>query len=158
MTYVRRTLSRNERELYQANYHWLYWFAGVLLTLAPALTLAVVAFGNWAMLATLALTAIAVPFGLAILIGAYATEIVVTTDRFVKKSGLISFAAEDMSLDKVEEIELHESILGALFDYGTVEVRGTGTSSIRVDMVQSPERLRHEIDAAREALRLPQAA
>lgn len=158
MSYVRRTLSKSERELYQTNYHWLYWLAGALLTLAPALTLAVVAFGNWAALAMLGLTAIAVPFGLVILIRAYATEIVVTTDRFVKKSGLISFAAEDMSLDKVEEIELHESILGALLNYGTIEVRGTGTSSIKVDMVHSPERLRHEIDAARAALRLAQAA
>jgi hypothetical protein len=158
MSYVNKTLGRGERVLYQATYHWLYWLAGVLLTLAPGLSLAAIPFGTWVAFVTLGLTAIAVPFGVVILVRAYATEMVVTTDRFIKKSGLISFEAEDMSLDKVEEIELHESVLGALLNYGTIEVRGTGTGSIKLGMVQSPEHLRREIDDAREALRLHQAA
>ena len=63
--------------------------------------------------------------------------------------------SEDISLDKVEEIELDESILGARLDYGTLEVHGSGMGSIKVEMVQAPERLRHEIESAREALRGP---
>lgn len=154
MSYVSQTSGARERVLYRTTYHWLYWLGGVLLTLAPTVALAALYFGAPLAIATAVAAAAFVPIGLYILVKALATEIAVTSDRFVKKSGLISFQSEDMSLDKVEEIELNESILGALLDYGTVKVCGTGLSSITVGMVQSPERLRHEIDAARAAIRV----
>lgn len=155
MSYVSQTSGARERVLYRTTYHWLYWLLGILLTLAPTVALATLYYyGAPVAIATGVATAIFVPIGLFILVKALSTEIAVTTDRFVKKSGLVSFRSEDMSLDKVEEIELNESVLGALLDFGTVKVCGTGLSSITVGMVQSPERLRHEIDAAREAIRI----
>jgi hypothetical protein len=158
MSYASMTSGAGERLLFRTTYHWLYWLGGLLLTAAPLLSLPTADIGLWAVVATLTVTAAAAAFGLYILVKAFATEISVTSDRFIKKSGLVSFQSEDMSLDKVEEIELHESILGALLDYGTLEVRGSGAGSIKVEMVQSPERLRSAIDAARFALRVPEAA
>jgi hypothetical protein len=154
MSYVSQTSGTRERVLYRTTYHWLYWLGGILLTLAPTVALATLYYGACVAIATAVATAVFVPIGLYVLVKALSTEIAVTTDRFVKKSGLVSFRSEDMSLDKVEEIELNESVLGALLDYGTVKVCGTGLSSITVGMVQSPERLRHEIDAARDAIRV----
>jgi hypothetical protein len=154
MSYVSQTSGVHERVLYRTAYHWLYWLAGILLTLAPVTALAALFYGAPVAVAMAVVSSVLVPIGLFILIKAFATEIAVTTDRFVKKSGLISFQSEDMSLDKVEEIELNESVFGALLDYGTVRVRGTGLGTITVEMVQSPERLRDQIDAAREAIRV----
>jgi uncharacterized membrane protein YdbT with pleckstrin-like domain len=151
MSYVGQTSGTDERVLYRTTYHWLYWLGGGLLTLAPVVALATLHLGTFVTLVTAGGAALAMPFGLYILIKALATEITITTDRFIKKSGLISFRSEDISLDKIEEIELHQSILGALLNYGTVEVRGSGAGSIKVEMVQSPERLRYELDAARSA-------
>jgi len=152
MSFVSQTSGASERLLFQTSYHWLYWLGGMLLTAAPLLAWAVSPIGYWVGVAVLCLTLIAVPFGLVILVRAFATEIAVTSDRFIKKSGLISIQTEDISLDSVEEVDLEESILGALFGYGTLEVHGSGTGSIRVEMVRSPERLRQEIENAREAL------
>jgi uncharacterized membrane protein YdbT with pleckstrin-like domain len=153
MSYVSQTSGAVECVRFRAHYHWLYWLGGIVLATGPLLTFAAGPIDSWAGLAVLCVTVVGVPFGLVILVRAFATEIAVTSDRFIKKGGLISFESEDISLDKVEEINLEESILGALFGYGTLVVHGSGTGSIRVEMVQSPERLRREIESAREALR-----
>jgi hypothetical protein len=153
MSFLRRTLGSDEKIIYRTRYHWLYWAAGILLLALPVAAIAGVLAAIKVALIFLALTAFGVPFGLIILVRAIATEIAVTSDRFIKKSGLVSLESEDMSLDKIEEIDIQESFWGALLGYGTVEVHGSGTGSIAVSMVQSPERLRKEIETAREQSR-----
>jgi hypothetical protein len=39
-------------------------------------------------------------------------EVAVTSDRFVQKSGLVAITTEEVSLDKIEEVNVDESILG----------------------------------------------
>jgi uncharacterized membrane protein YdbT with pleckstrin-like domain len=77
----------------------------------------------------------------------------VTSDRFVKKSGLVSITSEEVSIDKIEEVNVDETILGRIFGYGTISVHGTGAGKITVLMVNDPIRLRREIQTAREQLR-----
>jgi hypothetical protein len=152
MSFVGRTCGAKERLLYQASYHWLYLTGGLGLIMAPLLGVAV--FRDWVgLIVALGVALLIVPFGVGILIRYFATEIAVTTDRFVKKSGLLSIHAEDISLDKLEEFELEQSILGVLFGYGTLEAHGSGRESIRVSLLQSPKRLQLEIENARAAAR-----
>jgi uncharacterized membrane protein YdbT with pleckstrin-like domain len=150
MGYASATCGVRERILYRAHYHWLYWMTGLVLTVSPSLALAAGPITSWAAIAVLGVTLLLVPFGLVILVRTLASEIVVTSDRFIRKSGLISFDAEDISLDKIEEVDLKESILGAILGYGTLEIHGSGTSAIIVEMVQMPERLRKAIETAGE--------
>ena len=81
---------------------------------------------------------------------AFETEIAVTSDRFVRKTGLISIKSEEVSLDKIEEVTVDQSILGRIFGYGNVQVHGTGMGDIKGWMVNDPVRLRREIQTARE--------
>jgi hypothetical protein len=152
MGYASATCGAGERILYRAHYHWLYWMTGLVLVAAPLLTFTAGPITSWQALTVLSLTLMLAPYGVVILVRTLASEIIVTSDRFVKKSGLISFDAEDISLEKIEEVDLRKSVLGAFLGYGTLEVHGSGSSAIVVEMIQSPERLRQEIETAGEAL------
>lgn len=126
MSYVAKTLGQGERILYEAHYHWTYTLAAWVFTL----------------------TVIGAIWGIPMLIASYTTEIVVTSRRFVKKTGLIVRRAEELSLDRIEEVNLRQSVLGRLLNYGDLTVRGTGEGVIDLVMVDDPIRLRRELQSA----------
>lgn len=153
MSYVSRTLGTKERVLYLTGYHWLYWI-GTTLIAAPLLAVAIGGL-PWAGMDYfyLALTTIPFMYGVYYFVHGVALEVAVTTDRFVKKTGLVSIKTEEVSLDKIEEVNVVESILGRIFGYGNVDVHGTGAGKIHVVMVGDPVALRREIQTAREQLK-----
>ncbi len=154
MSYVSRTLGANEKQLYLTGYHWLYWLGATILVVP---FIAVVLGGLPTYQGTdyiyMALAAIPFLYGVYYLFHGYALEVAVTSDRFVKKTGFISITSEEVSLDKIEEVNVNESILGRIFGYGSVDVHGTGAGAIHVKMVADPVRLRREIQTAREHLK-----
>jgi uncharacterized membrane protein YdbT with pleckstrin-like domain len=56
------------------------------------------------------------------------TEIAVTDRRIIYKRGFINRHTEEMNMDKVASVDVDQSILGRILDYGTVHVLGTGGS------------------------------
>ena len=68
-------------------------------------------------------------------------------------TGLVSITSEEVSLDKIEEVNVAESILGRIFGYGSVDVHGTGAGAIKVKMIGDPVTLRREIQTAREQIK-----
>ena len=153
MSYVSRTLGNNERILYSTGYHWLYWL-GTTILLAPLLAVAIggLPYDAWDYL-YLVLLFVPFVYGVRYFFHGIALEVAVTTDRFVKKTGFISIQSEEVSLDKIEEVNIEESVLGRVFGYGSVQVHGTGAGDIAVKMVSSPVALRRQIQTARELLR-----
>lgn len=153
MSYVSRTLGSKEKVLFLTGYHWLYWFG------VSAITLPLIVIGLGTLpyegldYLYLALTVVPFIYGFYYFIHGIALEVAVTTDRFVKKTGLVSITSEEVSLDKIEEVNVAESILGRIFGYGNVDVHGTGAGAIHVKMVTDPVRLRREIQTAREQIR-----
>jgi uncharacterized membrane protein YdbT with pleckstrin-like domain len=153
MSYVSRTLGPRETIRFSTGYHWLYWLGASLLA-GPfcAVLLVTIPYTIWDLL-LLAILAIPFWFGLLRVIEGIALEVAVTSDRFVRKAGLIAVTTEEVSLDKIEEVNVEESILGRIFGFGSIHVHGTGAGRIRVVMVADPERLRREIQTARESLK-----
>jgi uncharacterized membrane protein YdbT with pleckstrin-like domain len=153
MSYVSRTLGKSEKILFSTGYHWLYWLGVALLT-GPFIVIALAGIPYQTReIFLLLLTAIPFVYGVFRFVHGIALEIAVTTDRFVKKSGLISIKTEEVSLDKIEEVNIEESIVGRIFGYGTIFVHGTGAGNIRVNLVRDPVNLRREIQTAREQVR-----
>lgn len=162
--YVSKTLARGEQIIYRANFNWTYslfpalWFA---LGLSPALLFGYLQFVvgldfallQWGWL----FCAIGATAGSLILllhvIHLVTTEIVVTTFRFVFKIGLISRRTQEVSLNKIEEITLTQSVLGRIFDYGSVVLRGTGVGVITLPNLDEPIQVRRIIEDARANLR-----
>src|SRR5205085_6129586 len=56
------------------------------------------------------------------------TELAVTDRRVIYKSGLFSRHTLEMNRSKVESVDVDQSILGRIFSFGTIIVRGTGGS------------------------------
>ena len=54
------------------------------------------------------------------------TEIAVTDRRVIYKRGFITRHTVEMNMDKVASVDVDQSILGRMLDYGTVHVIGTG--------------------------------
>jgi hypothetical protein len=45
---------------------------------------------------------------------AVSTEVAVTTDRFVRKTGIVSINTEELNFDKIETVVIEQPILGRL--------------------------------------------
>jgi uncharacterized membrane protein YdbT with pleckstrin-like domain len=162
--YVEKTLAGGEEIVHRANFNWTYsffpmmWFAlgaGSLaffffIQFAAGVPYEALRVGWWS-------AAVAAVCGTLILIGhliiLMTTEIVVTTYRFVFKHGLVARDTKEVSLNKIEEITLHQSIWGRLLSYGKLVLRGTGVGVIELPDLDDPIRLRKIIENAKAALR-----
>ena len=77
----------------------------------------------------------------------WTTETDVTNLRVVHKSGFIKRRTFEMSLDKVESVDVNQSILGRLLNYGNVTVRGVGEGAETITTIASPIDFRNHITA-----------
>ena len=162
--YVEKTLAGGEEIIHRANFNWTYsflpmfWFAlgarslvfYVFLQFAAGVPFAELKIGYWFAGIGAAAGALILLNHMIILI---TTEIVVTTYRFVYKQGLISRNTQEVSLNKIEEITLHQSIWGRILSYGKLVLRGTGVGVITLPDLDDPIRLRKIIENAKSALR-----
>src|SRR3979490_2865203 len=68
------------------------------------------------------------------LVAGVTTETDVTNLRVIHKTGFIKRRSFEMSLDKVESVDVNQSILGRILNYGDVTVRGVGEGAEKTDM------------------------
>ena len=80
-------------------------------------------------------------------------ELSITDRRVVVKTGLVGRQIRELHISRVEGIEVEQSILGRLFGYGTVLVRGVGTDLDPIEYVHAPGRFKSQFfSATREHL------
>ena len=75
------------------------------------------------------------------------TEISVTTHRVIYKTGFVRRHTVEMNMDKVETVDVDQSLLGRLLGFGTITVRGTGESIESLRRISHPLQLRNAITA-----------
>ncbi len=76
------------------------------------------------------------------------TEFAVTNRRVISKRGFIWRKTEEMNMDKVETVDIDQTILGRLLGYGSIRITGTGgTNNIEVSRIAAPFTLRNAIIA-----------
>ena len=153
MSYVQRVLQPNETLLYSTRLHWLIFGRPILLlVLALAAAEAASQIGSVVRLALWAAAAGLVLLGVLNGIGAAlrraSTEFAVTDHRVIYKRGLIGRYTVEMARSKVESVDVVQSVLGRVFNYGTILVRGTGGSLEPFRTVEDPLRLRSAIIAS----------
>lgn len=155
MSYVRKVLLPDETVIYETGLHWLvYGRAILLLVVAAALAIGTaVASGNrigsgWPEVALAAAAVIAllgIILFVAALIRRASTELAVTDQRVIFKSGIISRHTLEMNRSKVESVDVDQSILGRILGYGTVMLRGTGGSLEPMQSISDPLAFRSHI-------------
>jgi uncharacterized membrane protein YdbT with pleckstrin-like domain len=77
----------------------------------------------------------------------WTTETDVTNLRVVHKSGFIQRRTFEMSLDKVESVDVNQSVAGRIFNYGDVTINGVGEGRETIRTVAAPIAFRNYITA-----------
>jgi len=72
-------------------------------------------------------------------------ENAVTTHRVIVKRGIICRDLRELPFSKIETCEFTQSIIGRIFDFGTVIVSGTGNARIIIGIIDHPSRFRQAI-------------
>ncbi len=147
MSYVQRVLQPGEIVRHSASIHWVVYLPGILFALAAAATFGWAVGRNsafWQVVAVL-FAVIAVFLLTPEWFTWWTTEIAVTNLRIIYKIGFISRSTVEMHMDKVESVDVDQSILGRILDYGNVTVRGTGAGFEPLRRVARPIDLRNHI-------------
>ena len=152
--YIDENLQPGEKVLYSTNAHWIFFGPAILLWILAAVLLALsgmVPAGNALIVVCWALASIVALFALYKTITAWfhrwTTETDVTNLRVVHKTGFINRQTFEMSLDKIESVDVDQSIPGRIFGYGNVTITGVGKSEEKLDTVASPLLFRNAITA-----------
>ena len=131
--YVERNLLPGERVIYKANIHWFIFFPSVFL-----LSIGIVLFTTRHMSIASSIIGMAIFIFITTAIAKISTEFAVTSKRVIVKKGLISRTTIELNHNKVESINVHQSILGRIFGFGTLVVNGTGGGKTTILSVDSP--------------------
>jgi uncharacterized membrane protein YdbT with pleckstrin-like domain len=138
MKYSDEVLVGDEKVTYETGLHWIVY--------TPALVLFVIAIiclpSPYPVAALFFLISSCVSVVRAI-IRQMTTEIFVTTKRIIFKRGWISRNTIELNLDRVEGLDINQTISGRVFNFGTVTVRGTGIGSELMRDVKDPIGLRN---------------
>lgn len=149
MGYVESVLQPDEKVTYETALSWAMYIPGLIVLVA-------------AIVAYVILKLLALPWywseivgGLLALFALYllarewferwTTEIAITTKRIILKRGFIWRATVEMSVDRVESVDVKQSLLGRAFDYGDVIVHGTGTGLAPIRKIDSPLQFRNHV-------------
>jgi len=149
MSYVDSILEPGEQVRYRTTISWTVYARALWVSLASAVIayLAFKAFVGWLFLVSGALGVIALVLFARGALQRAATEIAVTDRRIVFKRGLIRRHTVEMNMAKVESVDVDQTLLGRMFDYGDVTVRGVGSTFERMRFVDAPLRLRSTVTA-----------
>src|SRR5580692_10625934 len=123
--YIDQILQPGEKVLYSTNAHWIFYL--------PAI-------GAWIAVVVLYWT-------VSSWIDPATTETDVTNMRVVHKTGFIKRRTFEMALDKVESVDVNQSIMGRLLNYGDVTIMGVGEGIETIKTIASPLSFRNSITA-----------
>jgi len=82
----------------------------------------------------------------------WTTERALTNKRLVIKRGLISRRTEEMSFNRIEEVNLNQSILQRLLGSGNIRVTGTGSGEVIMKNIDDPLAVQKKLNEVRQYL------
>jgi hypothetical protein len=146
-SYTAATLQENERPLHHTAIHWMALsgsIIGAILTLIVIAPIAMFAAWKdfyWAWLL------LVIPVGIlaSAIVTVRTSELVITDRRVLIKVGFIQRHTFEMFISKIESVAVFQSMLGRIFNYGTVTIRGTGGSSESFTAIAAPLQFRDAI-------------
>jgi len=149
--YIDEILQPGERVLYSTNAHWIFHLPAILAWIV-ALALLVL---SWQTTVNGLMMLCLIGAGLVALAALFwtvkgwfhrfTTETDVTNLRVVHKTGFIKRRTFEMALDKVESVDVDQTILGRILNYGDVTIRGVGEGIETIRTIASPLAFRSSI-------------
>jgi uncharacterized membrane protein YdbT with pleckstrin-like domain len=120
-SYIERALIKDERVVYMGQISlwslWLWIALGFLLLAAFGLGLI---------------------FWLVAYVKYKTTELAITNKRVIAKFGFISRRTVEININKIESIQVEQSVAGRMFNFGTLLISGTGTAHAPIPRISKP--------------------
>lgn len=162
MSYLRSLLGEDEEIVFETRQHWFIPFAQVLTEVVLIVLLIAAAYVLVALRPFPAVPQELVLFGAAALgiIVAFSAiadiirwrneQFVITDRRVLQLQGVLSKNVMDSSLEKINDIELRQSWLGRIFNYGDVEILTANEEGInRMRAIRAPIHFKRALQDAR---------
>ncbi|MBJ8441014.1 PH domain-containing protein [Acinetobacter junii] len=136
--YIESNLARDEKIIKKANVSWLsqFWYLlfGFLFLLMGMPTK-----NNVFLLVGVVLIVIAI-------INVITTELAITNRRIIAKTGLIRRNTIELKVNRVESLGVNQSILGRIFNFGSIVVKGVGGSNAPIPFISNPLEFRQQVN------------
>jgi uncharacterized membrane protein YdbT with pleckstrin-like domain len=151
--YIDDILQPGEKVLYSTNAHWIFYLPAIAAWIAACtlLVLSRTTLNENLILLCLASAAVAALAGLYWSLKAWfhrwTTETDVTNLRVVHKTGFITRKTFEIGIDKVASVNVNQSILGRLLNYGDVTIETMGEAEQTIPTIASPLAFRSHITA-----------
>ena len=152
--YIDDILQPGEKVLYSTNAHWMFylpaigaWILALILFVLSRMTVPDSVVGLTCLAASAVVAIAALYWTGKAWFHRWTTETDVTNMRVVHKTGFIKRRTFEMSLDKVESVDVNQSILGRILNYGDVTILGVGEGKETISTIASPLDFRNFITA-----------
>lgn len=137
MSYLSKRLAAGETIIYRGQFHWVQQIYA------------------WAMLVLLGILIIGIVIWVREMFRLNTTEFVVTNRRVMLKQGFFNVHVDEITLNSIEGAHVDESIIGRLFDYGRLTIRGSGDTHLVFPTMSDPAAFRSAAEGARVPGPLP---
>ena len=74
------------------------------------------------------------------------TELALTNKRIIAKSGLIRRNTIELKTNRVESLGVNQGILGRIFNFGSIVVKGVGGSHAPIPYIARPMEFRQQVN------------
>ena len=150
MRYIERILQPGETLVYSGKIHWVIYLPAMILALVALAVLTQAKSGPTGLSWLIFSIACWLGAGVAFVSGwfrRWTTEIDVTNRRIVYKCGLIKRHTVEMNMDKVESVDVDQSVFGRMLNYGDITIRGTGEGIEPLYRISAPLDFRNHVTA-----------
>ena len=131
MKFIKSTLPNNETIEMEISFHWTHTLIAWLYLL----------FLGWLI--------IGVFLFISMYLEKWTTERALTNRRLILKRGFIRRKTEEISFNRVEEVNLSQSILQRILGSGDIKVTGTGAGEIALKNIDDPLDVQKKINELR---------
>lgn len=141
MGYIDKNLLPDEAVIEKAYVHWFVYVTGTLFFFLSFLFFDQETAPVGVIMFSTGIVLIASAF-----LFRFSTELAVTNKRVIAKTGLISRKTIELNLSKVESLNVDQSILGRIFNYGQITVNGTGGIKTPFKYISKPLNFRRAVN------------
>ena len=151
--YIDEILQPGEKVLYSTNAHWIFHLPAILAWILALALLGLSRATTTEGIILLCLSASAIIALAAVYwtirgwFHRLTTETDVTDRRVVHKTGFVKRRTFEIALDKIESVDVDQTILGRILNYGDVTIMGVGEGKQTISTIASPLAFRSAITA-----------
>ena len=131
MKFIESTLPDNETIEMEISFHWTHTLVA------------------WLYLLVLGWLIIGVFLFISMYLEKWTTERALTNRRLILKRGFIRRKTEEISFNRVEEVNLSQSILQRILGSGDIKVTGTGAGEIMLKNIDDPLEVQNKVKEQR---------